>query len=142
MDETAGLPEQADAGGKYNGRTAPQLATDAEEAVEGIAHLSDLDAPRALPQELYRTLSGLTRLVEQLPEAVTRITAQLTAWSGVDGLVVSAGKHHGDPDGAITALSDAVSDEVVPALATLRAALVNAQATVNELTYDGSEERA
>jgi hypothetical protein len=140
MDHKAGDPEKNDAGGRYNGRTATQLATDAQEAVQGIAHLSDLETPPAAPEDLYRTLSALTRMVEQIPEAVTRISAQLSTWSGAQGLVVSAGPYHGDPDAAISALNEAVDQEVIPALAALRAALVRAQATVNELTLASSKE--
>jgi hypothetical protein len=128
-------PESLDAG-RYDGRTAPELASQAEEALRGIAHLTEAGAPRMEPDELYRTLSALTRLVEQLPEATTRVAAQLAGWSGDSQLVVTAGPFHGDPDGAIAAANEAVSDTILPASAQLRTGFVHAQAAVGQLTRD------
>lgn len=126
----------------YNGKTAPQLATEAETAVRGIVHLTEADATLLEPEELYRALSGLTRLVEQLPESITRIAAQLTSAQEAGGLVVTAGRFHGDPHGAVEAMNQAIRDQVIPRLAQVRTGLGLAQASVDQVSSAADGDRS
>jgi RNase P/RNase MRP subunit p30 len=112
-----------------DGRTAPQLATDAEESVRAIVQLVQAD-DRALDVEtIYRTLSGLTRMLDQVPEAVTRLRAAVQTQHAAGALTVPG---PGDPDVVVAALTDAV-DALLAGFGAVRTGLDNAQAAASRL---------
>ena len=117
------------ASSQYNGRTADELATDAELAVQGIAHLAEAyDTPLA-PETIYRALGGLTRMLGIVPEAVTRLNAAAVRQHELDALRIDSGPFRGNPAAAVGALQDAV-DEMLAAFGAVRTNLDNAQATL------------
>ncbi len=114
---------------RFNGRTAVELASDAEDAVLGIVHLAEAhDVPLDV-ETVYRTLSGLTRVVEQLPEAVTRLRAVAIRQHEVEAFDVTTGAFAGNPAAAVGALHDAV-DAMLESFGAVRTGLDNAQASL------------
>jgi hypothetical protein len=130
---TAPSEEHADQP-RYNGHTVLELASQAEQALLGIVHLTQGDVTPLEPDQVYRALSALTRAVEQLPDSITQLASQLTAWNADGELAVVAGPHYDDPDGAVDAMNAAVQDEAIPALGKLRTGLDHAQAAVSQTT--------
>jgi hypothetical protein len=124
---------------RHNGHTALELASQAEQALLGIVQLTQGDVTPLEPDQVYRVLSALTRAIEQLPDSITQLTGQLTAWSADGELAVVAGPHYDDPAGAVDTMNAAVMDEVIPALGKLRTGLDHAQAAVSQTTRVTSE---
>jgi hypothetical protein len=135
MSQNAAPSEEHADQPRYNGKTALELASQAEDALLGIVQLTQGDVLPLHPDQLYRVLSALTRALEQVPDSVTQVAAQLAAWHDKGELAIAAGVHYQDPAGAVTALNDAVQDEVIPALGKLRTGLDHAQASMSSATH-------
>jgi RNase P/RNase MRP subunit p30 len=119
---------------RQDGRTAPQLATEAEQSVRAIVQLVQADDRPLDVETIYRTLSGLTRMLDQVPEAVTRLRAAVQTQHAAGALTVPG---PGDPDGVVTALTDAV-DALLAGFGAVRTNLDKAQAAASSLRSGGS----
>ena len=114
---------------RHDGRTAPQHATDAEEGLRAIGQLVQADDSPLDVETVYRTLSGLTRMLDQVPEAVTRLRAAVQSQHAAGALTVPG---PGEPDDVVAALTDAV-DAMLAGFGPVRTGLDNAQAAAGRL---------
>ena len=117
---------------RYNDMTAVGLATAAEGALDGVIALTETRHPSLPVDQVYRVLSALTRLVEKLPQAITQ-TAEVLSRTPTDQLTVTSGKFRDDPEAAVRTAQTAVTQEAIPAIASLRTALDHAQAAIAHL---------
>lgn len=122
----------------YNGRTARQLASDAESSLLGIVHLADGDGTPLDAEQVFGTLSGITRMLEHVPEVITRMRATALHQHETGDLTITAGPFVGDPDAAATALTDAV-DAVLAGFGTIRMNMEKAQASLSDARFTGAD---
>lgn len=121
---------------RYNGRTARELASDAENSLLGIVHLAEADETPLDVEQIFGTLSGVTRMLEHVPEVITRMRAAALHQHEADRLAITAGQFVGDPDAAARSLTDAV-DAVLAGFGTVRMNMEKAQATLSDASFTG-----
>ena len=120
----------------YNGRTARELASDAENCLLGIVHLAEADETPLDAEQIFGTLSGVTRMLEHVPEVITRMRAVALHQHEAGTLAITAGHYVGDPDAAAQALTEAV-DAVLAGFGTIRMNMEKAQATLSDAAFTG-----
>ena len=124
---------------KYNGRTARELASDAENSLLGILHLAEADETPLDAEQIFGTLSGVTRMLEHLPEVITRMRAAALHQHDAGKMSIASGHFAGDPDAAAKALTDAV-DAVLAGFGAVRMNMEKAQASLSDATFTGGSE--
>ncbi len=114
---------------RHDGRTTVEHATSAEESVRAIGQMVEADDSPLDVETIYRTISGLTRVVEQVPQAVTKLRAALQTQHAAGALTVPG---PGEPDDVVAALTDAV-DAMLAGYGAVRMNLDDAQAAAGKL---------
>ena len=122
----------------YNGRSAPELATSADDAVRGINHLTRDHGSVRYPGEACRVLGSLASLADRLPQAFEQIARLLERWYQAGHLRIDGGQFHDDPAEAISAASRHLHDEALPAAEHLAQALADAQSAIAWASYTGA----
>ncbi len=113
--------------GHYDGMRFLPVGRDADD--DRIA-----DAAADLIEDLRdRTLSAMTRTLDHVPDAVTRLRATAVRLQEEDVLEVLSGPFAGNPAAAIGALQDAV-DAMLGSFGAVRGSLDNAQAALSGAT--------
>lgn len=124
---------------KYNGRTARQLASDAENSLLGIVHIADDHGAPLDAEQVFGTLSAMTRMLEHVPEVITRMRAVALHQHETGGLTIIAGHYFADPDAAVKALTEAV-DAVLAGFGTVRMNMEKAQASLSDARFVGGSD--
>ncbi len=107
----------------FDGRDVREHASDADEAIRALNHITGWPHGMTYPSDAYSVTSNLAALAAKLPQAVRQIDRTLRRWNDAGHVGTDRGTPYaGNPDGAV-AIVAAAFDEAALAAGQLHLAL-------------------
>lgn len=95
----------------FDGRDVREHASDADEAVRAICHITGWPHGMTYPSDAYTVISNLAALAAKLPQAFRQIDHTLHRWNAASHVGIDRGRSYaGNPGGAVAETARALAE--------------------------------